>query len=145
MRMRLEVTTLAFFAFFLALVTLADGVKLNVDATRDCDCKVKVGNTTLGNTYNAGEVAAAMERGRDLEKRGQTIGAGKFPHPFGNGEGLTFPNSCKAGGLSEFVILPKGGASRNAEQERVVWDSKGRFCGCITHNGAVGNGFLVCK
>lgn len=40
MQMRLEVTTLAFFAFFLALVTLADGVKLNVDATRDCDCKV---------------------------------------------------------------------------------------------------------
>ncbi|KAF7421219.1 hypothetical protein PC9H_011740 [Pleurotus ostreatus] len=74
MWMRLKVATVAFFAFFLAFVTLADGMKLNVDATTDCDCKVKVGNTTLGNTYNDREVAEVIKRGQDLEKRGQTIG-----------------------------------------------------------------------
>ncbi|KAL4255225.1 hypothetical protein AB1N83_010956 [Pleurotus pulmonarius] len=137
--MSFKVTTLVFSVFLFAI--LSNGAKLNLDATSACNCKVKVGNETLGNTYDAGEVAKVLKRGQDLQKRGHTIGAGKYPHPFGNGEGLTFPNSCKAGGLMEFVILPKGGASRDAEQERVVWDAKGKFCGCITHNGAGGNSF----
>ncbi len=77
-------------------------------------------------------------------------------------KGLIFPNPCK-GELSEFVIVKTGGASRDPETDRIVWDSKGKFCGallllpeyieklkawmllgCMTHNG-MGNSFQVCK
>ncbi|KDQ23679.1 hypothetical protein PLEOSDRAFT_1108164 [Pleurotus ostreatus PC15] len=56
------------------LVTLARGAKLNIDATRDCDCKVVVNGKKIGNTYNAGQVNTALKRGQDLEKKGQTLG-----------------------------------------------------------------------
>lgn len=131
-------------AFLFVLVTIVRGASLNLDATTDCDCKVKVGNETIGNTYTSGQVSAAVERGKDLQKKGQTLGNNDYPHTFGNKEGLKFPNSCK-GELSEFVIVKKGGASRDPEADRVVWDSKGKFCGCMTHHGVPGNSFQVCK
>ncbi|KAF9491582.1 Ribonuclease/ribotoxin [Pleurotus eryngii] len=126
------------------LFTFVHGATLNIDATRDCDCKVVIDGKKVGNTYTSGEVDTALKRGKDLEKKGQTLGGNDYPHTFGNREDLVFPNSCK-GELSEFVILKKGGASRDPETDRVVWDSKGRFCGCMTHNGVAGNNFQVCK
>ncbi|KAF4588542.1 hypothetical protein EYR40_010094 [Pleurotus pulmonarius] len=131
--------------FLLAVfVTLVHGASLNIDATRDCDCKVVVDGKTIGNTYTSGQVDTALKRGQDLQKKGQTLGGNDYPHTFGNKEKLVFPNSCK-GDLSEFVIVKKGGASRDPETDRVVWDSKGKFCGCMTHNGVAGNSFQVCK
>ncbi|KAF4590523.1 hypothetical protein EYR38_009824 [Pleurotus pulmonarius] len=108
-----------------------------------CNCKVTVGGKLQGSSYIAPVVQKAMDRGIELGKKKQSAGANDYPHPYNNHEGLTFP-SCKTG-LMEFPLLNKGGASRAPEADRVVYNSKGDFCGCMTHTGVPGNGFQICK
>ncbi|KAJ8690859.1 hypothetical protein PTI98_012256 [Pleurotus ostreatus] len=97
-----------------------------------CNCKVTVGGKLQGSSYIAPVVQKALDRGIELGKKKQSAGANDYPHPYNNHEGLKFP-SCKGTGLMEFPLLNKGGASRAPEADRVVYDSKENFCGCMTH------------
>ncbi|KAF7421306.1 hypothetical protein PC9H_011828 [Pleurotus ostreatus] len=100
-----------------------------------CNCKVTVGGKLQGSSYIAPVVQKALDRGIELGKKKQSAGANDYPHPYNN----------KGTGLMEFPLLNKGGASRAPEADRVVYDSKENFCGCMTHLGVQGNGFQLCK
>lgn len=59
-------------------------------------------------------------------------------------QALKFPG-CKGTNLMEYPLLKKGGASGSPEADRIVYDAKGIFCGCMTHEGVQGNAFQLCK
>ncbi|KAJ8690866.1 hypothetical protein PTI98_012263 [Pleurotus ostreatus] len=114
-----------------------------------------------GNTYIAPVVQQTLDRAMDLTKKKQTLGyvlsvtqqtkkvkhinsTNAYPHAYNNHEKLKFPG-CKGTNLMEYPLLKKGGASRSPEADRIVYDAKGRFCGCMTHEGMEGNTFQLCK
>ncbi|KAI0715366.1 Ribonuclease/ribotoxin [Earliella scabrosa] len=66
-----------------------------------------------------------------------------YPHQYHNFEGFSFP-SC-SGEFFEFPLQHNRvytGGSPGAD--RVIYDTRGRFCACLTHTGAGGNNFLEC-
>ncbi|KAF4590522.1 Guanyl-specific ribonuclease N1/T1 [Pleurotus pulmonarius] len=108
-----------------------------------CDCKVMVDGKLTGNTYIAPVVQQTLDRAMSLTKNKQTLGGNAYPHAYNNHEALKFPG-CSTG-LMEYPLLKKGGASRSPEADRIVYDNKGKFCGCMTHLGVAGNSFQLCK
>ncbi|EGO27839.1 hypothetical protein SERLADRAFT_435608 [Serpula lacrymans var. lacrymans S7.9] len=68
-----------------------------------------------------------------------------YPHRFSNNERITFHNCPAAQTLVEYPLrLPtEVGAARH----RVVYDynKPHQFCGCMTHDGAIGNQFVACN
>ncbi|KAL4256281.1 hypothetical protein AB1N83_011137 [Pleurotus pulmonarius] len=121
----------------------------SVAAQSPCDCT----HGTTGNRYSQTDVTKAFNLAKKL--RLNTVGKKgarkreKYPHYFGNGEGLAFPAGCTKPNLVEFPILHDGTLfSRNSVSgpDRVVFNRKTKaFCGCMTHTGASGrNKFKLC-
>ncbi|KAI0639644.1 ribonuclease T1 [Trametes polyzona] len=70
-------------------------------------------------------------------------GGGNYPHQYHDFEGFSFP-SC-SGEFFEYPLKHNSvytGGSPGAD--RVIFDSDGDFCACLTHSGASGNDFLEC-
>ncbi|GJE87563.1 ribonuclease T1 [Phanerochaete sordida] len=89
-----------------------------------------------GTSYTSTNINAAITKA-------QSGGAGGYPHQYNNFEGFSFP-ACSP----KFFEYPlKTGAAYTGGSpgaDRVIYDTKGTFCGCLTHKGAIGNAFLKC-
>ncbi|TFK86150.1 ribonuclease T1 [Polyporus arcularius HHB13444] len=88
-----------------------------------------------GTSYTRGDIANAIDEAEDG-------GASGYPHQYHGYEGFDFP-SCSG----EFLYALERnrvctGGSPGAD--RVIYDSSGDFCACLTHSGASGNDFLEC-
>ncbi|KAF4590524.1 hypothetical protein AB1N83_004361 [Pleurotus pulmonarius] len=112
-----------------------------VEKARECDCRSTAGGKE-GEQYSGVVVQNALEQGLSLKKQGKTVGKNKYPHGYGNREALKFA-SC-TNGLIEFPVLNRGSASGKAGTDRVVFDDKGNFCGCMTHLDVPRNLFRLC-
>ncbi|KAF8625838.1 hypothetical protein AX15_005165 [Amanita polypyramis BW_CC] len=117
---------LSLFAFLLATSVYVVNGQVN-----ECNCAGRYyDNTYLSNsidTANAG-------------------GAGNYPHRYNNREGILFPD-C-AGPFNEYPILASGAAYSGGRPgpDRVIYETSGDLCGCITHTGAPrSNGFVPCN
>ncbi|KAF7436301.1 hypothetical protein PC9H_003130 [Pleurotus ostreatus] len=119
-----------------------------VAAQSQCDCT----HGTSGHHYSKADVTNAFDEAK--KHQSNTVGKsreqkGKFPHYFGNAELLAFPTGCKKPDLLEFPILHDHTLFSNTSDQgadRVVYNKKGDFCGCMTHTGAATpNGFVLCK
>ncbi|KAK7049891.1 hypothetical protein VNI00_005321 [Paramarasmius palmivorus] len=120
------------FASVLAVLAIAQVEVLAAVVERQsngCNC--------AGTSYSSSDVRSAVSRART----GSTING--YPHQFRNDEGFSL--SCS----SPFFEFPlkKGsvysGGSPGAD--RVIYNSGGSVCACVTHNGApTTNGFVLC-
>ncbi|KZT75078.1 ribonuclease T1 [Daedalea quercina L-15889] len=95
------------------------------------------GCTCGDNTYTSSDISEAIQAAEDG-------GASDYPHQYHDYEGFSFP-SC-SGTFYEYP-LESGeaydGGSPGAD--RVIYDSDGDFCACITHTGASSeDGFVEC-
>lgn len=116
---------------FMALAVLVQASPLSRRAARACTCGT--------NVYSASAVDSALTKGLATKK-------GKYPHTFFNIEKI--PVVCAGRPIKEFPLLPGGALYQKGTRpgtDRVLFDSAGDFCGCITHTGApVVNGFVKC-
>ncbi|KAJ8521985.1 hypothetical protein ONZ45_g1411 [Pleurotus djamor] len=128
------------------LVALNSASVLNVDALTACNCRKQVNGVNIGNSFTLTQVTSAYNQGRTYQANNQQVGSRRYPHNFGNREGLVWPQACTAP-FQEFPILPTRvytGVPNDPGAERIVWDRSGNFCGCMTHNGVPGNSFQLC-
>ncbi|KAI0756771.1 ribonuclease ribotoxin [Daedaleopsis nitida] len=89
-----------------------------------------------GHAYTSSDIFNAIDEAEEG-------GASGYPHQYHDYEGFSFP-SC-SGEFFEFPLKHNGiyrGGSPGAD--RVIYDSRGDFCACLTHTGASGNDFLEC-
>ncbi|KAI0720022.1 ribonuclease T1 [Cerioporus squamosus] len=89
-----------------------------------------------GKSYTSEDIEDAIEEAEDG-------GASNYPHQYHDYEGFDFP-SC-SGEFFEYPLEHNRvytGGSPGAD--RVIYDSNGDFCACLTHTGASGNDFLEC-
>ncbi|TFK77282.1 ribonuclease T1 [Pluteus cervinus] len=95
------------------------------------------GCTCAGRRYTATDLTKAISDAEDG-------GASDYPHQYHDYEGFPFP-TC-SGTFYEFPIERGSvydGGSPGAD--RVIYDSRGNFCACLTHTGASSNnGFVEC-
>ncbi|KAI0778419.1 ribonuclease T1 [Trametes elegans] len=95
------------------------------------------GGCTCGShSYSGNDISNAIEDAEDG-------GASNYPHQYHDYEGFSFP-SC-SGTFYEFPLKHNSvydGGSPGAD--RVIYDSDGDFCACLTHTGASGNDFVEC-
>ncbi|KAJ8487993.1 hypothetical protein ONZ45_g14124 [Pleurotus djamor] len=135
---------LKLFVFCVAFLVTFNGA--TVLSTTGCNCEKKVKGKIVGYEYIESQVRFALQRGRDYQAKGIQVGKNKYPHRFGNREGLVWPQACTAP-FQEFPILNDRvftGKPDTPGAERIVWDVNGNFCGCMTHNGVKGNSFQLC-
>ncbi|KAF8632998.1 hypothetical protein AX15_001595 [Amanita polypyramis BW_CC] len=116
---------------FLLATSVVNGLVIEPRQVNGCNCAGR----SYSNAYLDDSIAAA-EGG----------GAGNYPHQYNDFEGFSFPNCT--GTFFEYPILTGGvlynGGSPGAD--RVIYDTSGDFCACLTHTGApMTNGFLECS
>ncbi|CDO73459.1 hypothetical protein BN946_scf185013.g94 [Trametes cinnabarina] len=93
-----------------------------------CDC--------AGIRYTETDILNAIDKAEDG-------GASDYPHQYHDYEGFDFP-SCR-GTFYEYPLEHNrvySGGSPGAD--RVIYDSRGDFCACLTHTGASDDDFLEC-
>ncbi|TLS27044.1 hypothetical protein PpBr36_04088 [Pyricularia pennisetigena] len=104
--------------------------------------------TCGSNRYSSTQIQAAVSEGCRLNAAGSTVGSNNYPHRFNNRENLPF---SIAGPYQEFPILPNNklytGGSPGADRVAFTTPSNGQcaFAGAMTHTGASGNNFVVCR
>ncbi|KAF9650031.1 Ribonuclease/ribotoxin [Thelephora ganbajun] len=94
-----------------------------------------------GRHYTGVDTQSAINQGRT----GRTFGRNKYAHAFHALDVAINFIRCTPPFLIEFPLVA-GGVYSGGDPglDRVVYDVSGTFCGCITHSGAVGNGFQHC-
>ncbi|KAF9645680.1 Ribonuclease/ribotoxin [Thelephora ganbajun] len=93
--------------------------------------------------YSGVDTQAAINQGRTGQRF--TFGRQEYAHPFHALDPTLHFTKCTAPFLVEFPLVAGGVyAGGHPGLDRVVYDLSGTFCGCITHTGAVGNGFQHC-
>ncbi|KAJ1324147.1 ribonuclease U2 [Microdochium nivale] len=102
-----------------------------------------VGATCGSVVYSAAAVSAAAQRACANYKNNNT--PGNYPHTFNNREGFVFATS---GPYIEFPIMKSGSLYTGGAPgpDRVVVNRNScDQAGAITHTGASGNNFVMCK
>ncbi|KAI9753744.1 MAG: hypothetical protein M1815_006010 [Lichina confinis] len=116
---------------------------------------------TSRSLFSFSQQQAALDKGNTLHIANQTRGRNRYPHRFGNAEGIRLSGACFAGQslgqLQEYPIMRTGavydGSStdRNSGPHRVIFHpipltGRSIFCGLITHEGSwVPGGFVGCS
>ncbi|KAI8980774.1 ribonuclease T1 [Trametes punicea] len=88
------------------------------------------------NRYTSSDIFNAIDKAEDG-------GASDYPHEYHDYEGFSFP-TC-SGTFYEYPLEHDrvyNGGSPGAD--RVIYDSDGDFCACLTHTGASDDDFLEC-
>ncbi|KXJ85060.1 Ribonuclease/ribotoxin [Microdochium bolleyi] len=106
--------------------------------------QARASGATCGSvSYSAAAITAAGQRACQNYKNNNT--PGNYPHTFNNREGFVF---ATAGPYIEFPILKSGslydGGAPGPDRVIVNRNSCAQ-AGAITHTGANGNAFLMCK
>ncbi|KAF9787326.1 ribonuclease T1 [Thelephora terrestris] len=98
--------------------------------------------TCAGRAYSAVDTQTAINQGRT----GGVYGRNRYAHTFNSYDvAIDFTPRCTPPFLVEFPLVAGGVyTGGNPGLDRVVYDLSGDFCGCMTHTGAVGNGFVHC-
>ncbi|KIP12566.1 hypothetical protein PHLGIDRAFT_40767, partial [Phlebiopsis gigantea 11061_1 CR5-6] len=94
-----------------------------------CDC--------AGTSYTGSDISQAISAAEDG-------GASNYPHQYHDYEGFSFP-SC-SGTFYEYPL--ESGSAYNGGSpgaDRVIYDTDGDFCACLTHHGASGDNFVECS
>ncbi|KAH8829985.1 Ribonuclease/ribotoxin [Flagelloscypha sp. PMI_526] len=101
-------------------------------------------------TWKTKELQDAINAGLQAEKSvGKTAGV-RFPKAINNPQDLIVnaPDECKVKSdqdILEFpLIVGKVYTGGSPGTDRVLFSSKGAYCGVVTHEGAVGNNFVRC-
>ncbi|OSC99435.1 ribonuclease T1 [Trametes coccinea BRFM310] len=118
----------AVFALFSVLLATSATARVIRRQSGGCNC--------AGTRYTESDIFNAIDRAEDG-------GASDYPHQYHDYEGFDFP-TC-SGTFYEYPLEHNRvytGGSPGAN--RVIYDSRGDFCACLTHTGASGNDFLEC-
>ncbi|KXN87034.1 Guanyl-specific ribonuclease Po1, partial [Leucoagaricus sp. SymC.cos] len=94
--------------------------------------------------YTHEDVMAGIAQGNETNSN-PTSGRGRYPHRFGNREGIEMP-FCDSKQFIEFP-LKQGEPYTDGPPgaDRVIYSVENEFCGCITHCGAKRkSGFVSC-
>ncbi|KAK5823534.1 Ribonuclease/ribotoxin [Linnemannia elongata] len=119
----------------LILVVAAAIFPVLVAGQQGCECGP--------HTYTTPEVASAILAG-DGRNPNPTTSSGPYPKLFDNRERVQFPD-CNAN-LIQFPLRMGGSYSGGPPgPDRVVYQKDGKFCGCMTHFGALGNRLAACR
>ncbi|KAF1958513.1 guanyl-specific ribonuclease F1 [Byssothecium circinans] len=104
----------------------------------------RAGATCGSVVYSAAAVNAASQRACSYYQSGTQVGSNAYPHAFNNREGFSFAVS---GPYQEFPILSSGSlySGGSPGPDRVVINTSCRQAGAITHTGASGNNFVMCR
>ncbi|KAH9898163.1 ribonuclease T1 [Cubamyces lactineus] len=120
---------------FAAVFTLLSAL-LVTSATARIARRQNGGCTCAGRSYTSSDINNAIEEAEDG-------GASDYPHQYHDYEGFSFP-SC-SGTFYEYPLehdrVYEGGSPG---ADRVIYDSDGDFCACLTHTGASDDDFLEC-
>ncbi|KAH6695642.1 Ribonuclease/ribotoxin [Plectosphaerella plurivora] len=138
-----------FFTAILPLVALLSGVSAlpiadDVSPVEASPLERRAAATCGSQFYSAAAVNAAAVRACNLYRAGTQIGSNNYPHTFNNREGFAF---AAAGPYQEFPIMASGAiySGGSPGPDRVVINTSCRQAGAITHTGASGNNFVICR
>ncbi|KAI0756788.1 ribonuclease ribotoxin [Daedaleopsis nitida] len=122
---------------FFAVLALASSLLISA-ATARVISRQSSGCKCAGDSYTSSDIDDAIK----AAKAGNASDS-DYPHQYHDYEGFSF-QSC-SGEFFEFPLKENGiytGGSPGAD--RVIYDTSGNFCACLTHEGASGNNFVEC-
>lgn len=135
----MKLLTSVIVALTAALVSCSP-IEIEALATHSCVCGTK--------SFTNADIVGTVNKGYTTNPN-PTTSSGAYPHGFHNSpENFSFP-WCSGGNYVEFPLktLPAYTPGNAPGADRVIYQtgSAKTFCGCITHTGASGNGFVLCK
>lgn len=94
--------------------------------------------------YSAANIAAAQKKGCQLQQQGQTLGNDQYPHQYRDDEGFNFTTASP---WYEFPIMANLQVYSGGEPgaDRVIFNQACQLTGVLTHTGASGDNFVMCK